>query len=136
VKKLRKYFFVLLCLFLSSCGRKNNTFLVFASKKKVVKINRLTLPAVRGLRIAQTKQGATLISWLPVEVSGDNIELVGYNLYKFVPTAFIPRKPVNKHPTTKLSYLDSNTVNYCYLVRAVFLARGKTVEGPASKILR
>lgn len=90
--------------------------------------------------MSQTEQGATKLSWHPVDRFIDSGELVGYNLYKFVHTAFIPRKSLNKKILKQTHYLDPHPPKpgqpkFCYLVRPVFIIHGKTIEGPASRVV-
>jgi len=138
--RLNKLFFIIITIsLLVACGRKNNNFLVFVPKEKIVKINKLTLPVVQGVKIKQLKEGSTQIVWYPLNTHINHAELIGYNAYKFAQTAFIPRKPINKQPIKQPSYIDTsknkNHLQYCYLVRALFITHGKTIEGPASKIV-
>ena len=85
------------------------------------------------------KEGSTQVVWHSIDRYTDQTELIGYNLYKFAQIAFIPRKPLNKQPIKQTSYLDTSKdkkqYRYCYLVRAIFITQGKTIEGPSSKIV-
>ena len=125
-------FILLLLLLITSCGRKNNNFFVFSKKDTSKKINKLTLPVIRRLK-ASAKDKTVMLSWKKVK----HKNLVGYNVYRFVHTAFIPREPINKEPITQEKFIDNikkTKSKICYLIRAVFLIQNKTIEGPASRI--
>lgn len=128
------YFSVFLLL-LSSCGRKNNNFFVFTKKEKPQKINRLTLPVVKGLKITHHENHTVTLAWYTVK----HENVIGYNLYRFVRTAFIPRKPLNKKPITQETFTETipksiRDHKICYVIRAVFLIQNKIIEGPTSKV--
>ena len=122
------------------CGRKNNNFLVFDKEKVLTKINKLTLPSVRNLKIHnKTLLTKTLLTWKPIKNDIKKTELLGYNVYKFSRTAFVPKKPINKKIIKKPEFLDmykqKKQTEVCYIVRAVFKIDNRIIEGPASKIV-
>jgi hypothetical protein len=120
---------VFVAIFFVSCGRKNNNFLDFSHKKREPKFNRLSLPAIQKLIIKKDGDVVTL-RW-------KKIQNAKYNVHRFIRTAFIPKKPVNKVPIKENYYTDKSNPpkNTCYLVRPVFYINGKTVIGPGSKIV-
>lgn len=119
------------------CGRKNSSFLNFNKSKPAVKVNPLTLPAVRGLTAARISDEIVEVCWQPV--INPAMDLQGYNLYRFVRTAFIPKKPLNKEPIQDKNFRDNLTnkkdVAFCYVVRPVFKIEGKNFEGPLSQVV-
>ena len=126
---------LLALLELSGCGRKNNNFLVFENKEKEVKVNKLTLPSVRNISLTG-KPHETIISWDKIDNAAPNGgTLIGYNLYRFIKTAFIPKNPINTQIIKKNYFVDFYLDNSCYTVRGLFKIGGKLVEGPASKIV-
>ena len=120
-------------IFLGSCGRKHHNFLDFSNKKREPKFNRLSLPAVQNLTVKK-EGGIVTLRWKKIL---DAWRLSKYNIYKFIRTAFIPKKPINKIPLTKTHYIDKSKTasNTCYLVRPVFTIKGRQVVGPGSKIV-
>jgi len=138
----RKIFLLLLIFGISGCGRKKRDFLSFDSKPETEKVNRLTLPAIKG--IGYKKKGLDPdsnieLSWSAPDFVEKNRTLVGYNVYKFTTTSFVPKKPINRTPLKTTFYREKlnkdGHKNVCFLVRALFLIRKKTIEGPASQIV-
>ena len=137
-KLINKILFFLLVLCLPGCGRKKRYFLSFDSKQETEKVNRLTLPAIKGA--SYKKNGPDFeLSWRKPDFVEKNRTLVGYNVYKFTTTSFVPKKPINRAPLKTTFYKEKlnkeGNKNICYLVRALFLIREKTIEGPASQIV-
>lgn len=130
----------IIVIFLSGCGKKNKNFLVFDNEKKPEKINKLTLPTIRGLTIKTISVGQKsdpnrkkiLLEWQKPELTGalpPMVVFVGYNIYKFSQEAFIPKNPINKE-IIKTEYFElakvspstykHNKQKSCYVVRPVF----------------
>jgi len=121
------------CLMITACGRKNKNFFHFEEKKKVSKINKLTLPSIRSVSVESVDK-KNKISWQRPDTTKH--QLIGYNIYRFDYRAFIPRKPLTTLPTKQLTYDDATTKNYYYIVRPLFLVNNKKVEGPASRVAK
>jgi hypothetical protein len=128
------------------CGRKQKHIFYFSDKKTFPKINKLSLPVVKGLNIKRDKTSCNL-SWFaisPQEITRDNLIFIGYNVYRLVNSCFVPKKPLNKKVITQDIYSD-NTITqvenlkeqekYCYLVRAVFTIYNQKIEGPSSQVV-
>lgn len=121
---------VVTALTLSNCGRKNNNFFCFDPKNKEVKINRLTFSSVRGLSLTK-KNNFVSITWDPI-IGAKN--LIGYNVYLFSKTSFIPKKPINNQLIKKTSFVFYTIQKEeCFVVRAVFKVEKNIIEGPTSK---
>lgn len=136
---------IFMILLFAGCGRKNTNFLVFNASEKKKRVNRLTLPNIHGLA-GTIKKDVVTLTWKPCDTTklNKNDEFLGYRVYKFLKTGFIPKKSVGKRIFTEPVFEEKRTNNktFCYLVRGVFLvsgvtppAAGKTIEGPSSKIL-
>ena len=154
----RFYLLTLSLLFLTHCGRKNNNFLNFDAAKHEPKINKLTLPSVKGVRITQTTNEQISLAWKEIEFVENTDDtppkqFLGYNVYRFARSAFIPKKPLRKkglcctttktffHDTTYLDVFEDQgmrepeTQPICYAVRPVFKVNSKIIEGTTSKIV-
>jgi hypothetical protein len=101
---------------------------VFSKETQSTKINKLSLPNVRNVKIV-TDKDVTTISWdKPVHEN-----LIGYNVYRFDPIAFIPKNHINKKIITTESYIEQTIdENTCYIVKPVYQFDKKQVEGPGS----
>ncbi len=150
---MRYIFFInigLIFLFLFfGCARKQKNIFDFSEKEKV-KINKLTLPVVQFLQ-AEKKGNDIFLTWQKINndfnlnENKSKVFFVGYNVYRFVDSGFVPRKPLNKRPLTLNNFCDvgvlepkgnhSSEFSYCYLVRAVFKIKDKNYQGPASQII-
>jgi len=141
VQRIKMYLIFAVPLCMIGCGRKNNSFLNFEKKEKVIKVNRLTLPSVKNITLSQNQNGTHFLQWTPVASKNTQRILVGYNIYRFIQTAFIPRKPLNKQPIKENFYHDTTLHGsktkkiICYVVRSVFKIKGKKFEGPLSNIV-
>jgi len=139
--KIKVTYTLLLLLMIANCGRKNNSFFNFGKKEPTVKINKLSLPSVRRLKATKQDEDTILLKWQPAQPTSTDRELVGYNIYKFARTSFIPKKPLNKSPIKetflqeKIKTAKKNCVAVCYAIRPVFRIEGKIFEGPLSEIV-
>lgn len=132
LKKKSKLLPLGVILLFSSCGRKNAHFFVFEKAKKTEKINKLSLPMPRNFK-AVFKKNRTELTWTKPQENN----LIGYNIYRFIETGFIRRKPINKKPITKESYIDLAPPHpACYLVRGIFHINNQSIEGPSSIIAK
>ena len=153
-------FLLVILVLLQACGRKNNNFLVFAPAKKETKINKLTLPAVKNVTLTSTPQKTLKLTWNhvtpPARSPNDKpTELLGYAVYRFSRSAFIPKKPLQKRDVQSKKSRISTTKNWyddasyqktfedqgvrspekeqiCYIVRPVFMIGQTVIEGPTS----
>ena len=141
-----------LCLCtLAACGRKPKQLYSHKESVKSYPYSRLTLPIVTN--ISATKSGGEVLArWVPLPQEPtppprihERVELdhtprfIGYNLYRFAKTGFIPKNPINNKLILSPQYRDippSDNYQWYYLIRAVFFVYGKKIEGPASKIAR
>ncbi len=137
-----KFFILILVISISGCGRKKRDFLSFDSKQETEKVNRLTLPAIKGFGYKKNcldPDSQLELSWNAPDFVEKNRTLIGYNVYKFTTTSFVPKKPINRTPLKTTFYQEKlnrdSHKNVCFLIRALFLIREKTVEGPASQIV-
>lgn len=122
---------VLCCL--PACGRKQRNIFNF-SEKNTTKINKLSLPAVKGVQV-QKNNSSNLVKWLPVDSS---MKLLGYNVYCLVRGSFAPKKPLNKQPVNQTHFTDTapgNKYPNCYFVVPVFSENDQIFEGPISQII-
>ncbi len=145
--------FFLIILFVPGCGRKQKDIFNFPEEKPVVRINKLSLPSVRGVSITKTA-GGNKVSWRSVlgpesflvastEDNQPEKELLGYKVYRLVRSSIVPKKPVNKNLIAETEFLDTQILHedfndvppYCYMVRAVFKISDQIVSGPASAIV-
>jgi len=163
---MRYFFFLKLFLFtivfFLGCGRKPKYFYDFTPPQKI-KINKLNLPAIKGLKAQKSDKGV-LLSWHSIDSTqlGKKIDaytliFLGYNVYRFASSGFVSRKALNKFIITENQFLDEikfEKLSYCYLVRAVFKISpsilrlfdftqdsgqvtqdARLVEGPASQVI-
>ena len=76
---------------------------------------------------------------IPTFQNENTPKILGYNVYKFLKTRFIPKHPINKKPIPNNSFLDTTSEStknhFCYAVRAVFLIDNKELEGPLSQVI-
>jgi hypothetical protein len=147
---LRLILFSVCLIFLFGCGRKQKNIFHFSSDKTTLKVSKLSLPAVKGLKIQKTKQG-NLLFWQDLSDSEKNrfvvddkieIKFVGYNVYRLVKSLFVPKKAVNQLLIKENQFLDDQIFqkklekeSNSYLVRAVFKFQDKNIQGPASQIV-
>lgn len=132
--------FLLVC---AACGRKQRTLFQFPVQEPV-RISKLALPAVRGLRVNNSATGA-VIDWEPVDthklpvVEGQKPELIGYHVYRLTKGRFLPKQPITKNPIVTTSYVDRRAKRQalpsCYAVRALFIFNNQTTQGPLSNIV-
>ncbi len=135
-------FLFFLTNFLTNCGRKNRAFFDFSAKQPDTKINRLTLPMVRGIKV-NIKDKNIFIQWKEAKCEEAGYKLLGYNIYKFSKDSFIPKEPLNKKVITNTKYIDKNSnqkiatryIVTCYAVRAVIKIDKRIFQGPTSKIV-
>lgn len=119
---------IAIILTFSGCGRKKTNLFSFPpipTTSPTKKIEKFSLPIVTNVTIEKNT-----LSWHILEHS----ELIGYNIYQFLPNGVVRQKPLNKKPITDTS-IPIIPEKYCYLIRAVFEINNQVVEGPASKIL-
>lgn len=122
----------------AQCGRKQRTLFQFPDQNSKP-INKLTLPAVRGLR-AQWQEDATLLTWQPAECPSDKapLSLLGYHIYCFTKGRFASKRPITTNPIVQTHFTDIANANKraqsCYMIRAVFSAHDQVIQGPASYI--
>lgn len=133
-------FTLFLGLILSSCGRKQRNIFFFPEKEPV-RINKLSLPVVRGLS-AQLSDKKIMVSWLPIDATTtlpDHISFVGYSVFRLTKGYFVPKQPIHKQPITTTFYSDGNLpkkdFSFCYMVRTVFMINDQISYGPASNIV-
>ncbi len=133
-------------LTLCSCGRKQKNLFSFG-EQEAPRINKLALPAVKGVT-AEKKQNGALISWFALDLPQTGaIEtpylcskyFAGYNVYRLVRTNIIPKHPRNKQPIKATEFFDKKlpqkkTATH-YLVRALFIYKNISIEGPTSHIV-
>jgi hypothetical protein len=148
--QLRLIFFSISLFLFFGCGRKQKNIFYFPSGKSALKVSKLSLPVVKGLKIQKTLQG-NLLSWYDLsdqerhrftELDKIEIEFVGFNVYRLVKSIFVPKKPVNQLLIKENRFLDNQIIqkefeqesNY-YLVRAVFKFQNKNIQGPASQVV-
>jgi len=115
------------CLF-TSCGRKQKNIFNF-NEIKNVKINKLSLPAIKGIGCRRTGN-YIIITWHPVT----HKSLVGYNIYYVPQGLVVKKKPLNKKAIKTNAFSHKVKNHSYYLVRGVFTLHTQTVEGPASQI--
>lgn len=137
---------IIICIsliILTNCGKKQNDIFSFQTQTKTVKINKLSFPAIKQVKVHKTSTGNNIF-WEHITKKTNNAYLHGYNIYKFTQKSFIPKKPINNIAIQKNSYLDTTTLDpiickkqhkVCYLVRALFNVNGKIIEGPSSQIM-
>jgi PBP1b-binding outer membrane lipoprotein LpoB len=147
LNKIYSYIFLVSIFLFSSCGRKQKNIFSFAPEPDV-KINKLDLPAVRGLSITKTKDGM-LLSWLDLfsrksspEINSLQKNFVGYDVFKLTKKMFIPRTPLNKAPLTTTQFLDRSNahtkksgVKSFYLIQSVFKFDNQIIKGPSSQVV-
>ena len=126
----------------SNCGRKRRNIFSFHETKKTVSVNRLSLPAVRGVRVVSFAHG-NKITWHALtthDITTKNTKLIGYNIYRLTKAGFVLKHALNKEPITKNEFLNriskNSSLNRAYLIRAIFKIQDETILGPASKIVR
>jgi len=76
------------------------------------------------------KEEKIKISWKEIS----HKDLIGYNIYQFSKSGFVPKLPLNKNPIQN-NYYISEKKNSCFLVRGVFKIDEQISEGPSSNIL-
>lgn len=125
--------FFALVILLPQCGKKRRNFYVYEQEDSSLKINKLSLPAIKEIKLNKTAEG-NHISWTSPK---QKHKLLGYNIYRFRKGKFIRKKPFLKTSIKKTAFIDkvkSNT-RWCYLVRGIFEVQKQVVEGPTSKIV-
>lgn len=134
----------ILLLLNTGCARKNPHFFEFKEQTITTNFKTLALPMVKKLTISQTPTHNAL-SWQALQskeyqAMHPKLEFVGYNLYRFTPSSFIPSKPLNEIPLTTPTFNDqfnkkhSNKI-YCYMIKAVFMHQEELITGPGSRII-
>ena len=142
--KIKAFFIFFLC-FVTSCGRKQKIFFPI-SQEEEVPINKLDLPAIKGL-FAQKNDMGVHISWLPLfsEKTPSGIKkfennLLGFNIFRLENNAmFIPKNPINKQIININYYIDTckkNNRDASYTVQPIFKFGNKIVGGPSSQIIK
>ncbi len=134
-------------LFFVGCGRKQKDIFHFSDQKPVPKINRLLLPSITGLKVESTLKG-NKICWNEFVntnfVVKEELEFLGYNVYRLVKCSFIPKSPINKKPLKNNFFVDKNVLQdqllkketrHCYLVRAVLKKQGRIMQGVSSQVV-
>jgi|GEM_PF-1459816 hypothetical protein len=127
------------------CGKKKKNIFSFNEHQKKEKINRLSLPSPQNIKYEENENGI-FITWkkinkenIPTFQNENTPKILGYNVYKFLKTRFIPKHPINKKPIPNNSFLDTTSEStknhFCYAVRAVFLIDNKELEGPLSQVI-
>lgn len=123
---------------LSCCGRKQKNIFQF-SDESISSTAKLSLPIIKGLAAHTTINGYS-ISWFEVKIDNAATQLIGYNVYRLVRTNIIPKHPLNNKPLKEPLFLDTKKIDSnkpaYYLVRGVFCAHKKIIEGPASNIVQ
>ncbi len=120
------------------CGRKQRGVYNFP-EKEAVKINRLTLPAVKGLSATVQKKVVTL-SWRALEVPS-TVRLIGYHVYRLAQGRFIPKLPITKKPVTLTTFVDKHAKRSAkdgmvsYVMRGVFEVDGQVIQGLTSQVV-
>lgn len=130
-----------------ACGRKQRNIFLF-DNQDIPRANKLTLPAVKGVKVREKSHGA-LVTWFPLDIPSTCAAtnpyycdkcFAGYNVYRLTRTNIIPRHPQNKRPIKATEFFDKkiplNKKNLYYLVRAVFICNKTPVEGPVSLIVK
>lgn len=118
------------------CGKRPKNFFSFEQKEEKAISTRMSLPAVRNMCYIKNAPHNKLV-WDAIT----SPNLIGYNVYCFLPTAFIPKKPANSAPLKNPFFLlrngDEDTQKEEYsIVRGVFNIDGKTQEGPSSHLYK
>jgi len=134
-QKLHIIFIVLVFCF-SSCGRKQRNIFNFSETNKL-KINKLTLPAVKGVKVKKINN-ENVVEWLEVKSNDKDMKLLGYNIYRLTRGYFAPKKPMNSKIITGNIFVDQHPKsNYpnCYFVTPVFSKQDQFFEGPISQII-
>ena len=131
-------------LLATGCARKNPNFFVFNQTQKEEALKPLMLPMIKKPVVIKNTEG-NKISWMPLTLEETqsflpDTQFVGYNVYRFTATSFIPCTPCNENPLENNWYLDiprkkDCTKKYYYLVKAVFKHNETIIEGPGSKII-
>jgi hypothetical protein len=135
---------LLIVIFFAHCGRKQRNVFNFPVKE-TAKINRLSLPAIRGLKVFKDKGGNTQLTWLAINdadlllTNGKKPRLVGYHVYRLVKGHFVPKQPITPQPLEKPEYIDpltrKNKKHRCYMIRGIFKIEGQIIQGPASQVV-
>lgn len=130
---------VIYAVVVAGCGRKQRGVYNFPEKQSV-KINKLTLPSVKGLTATAQQKRVTLV-WRPLEVSSDTTKLLGYHIYRLAQGRFIPKQPITKNPVTTTTFVDKRARKsakddiVCYVVRGVFEIDGQVIQGLTSQVV-
>ena len=110
---------------------------VFKEQNKEGLIQRLSLPSIKEL--ALKKEGSEIhLSWNPIESLRTDVTLLGYNIYQFCPSSFIPRSPLNDIPLQQAFFIDSSPEidsPLYYIVRGVFDYKKTGYLGPSSNVV-
>jgi hypothetical protein len=128
----------IVCAVVVGCGRKQRGVYSFPEKQSI-KINKLTLPSVKGLT-ATTQQKRVTLVWKPLEVQA-GVRLVGYHVYRLAQGRFIPKQPITKKPVTSTTHVDKRARKsakdgvVCYVVRGVFEIDGQVIQGLTSQVV-
>ncbi|MCK4265386.1 hypothetical protein KAW80_03440 [Candidatus Babeliales bacterium] len=130
---MRKLLVLILAgLLLPQCGKKKKHFFHYEQVNLPAKVNRLTLPSIKGFSIKK-ENGINILKWYPIEED----RLIGYFVYRFIQGKFIRKNPINKNLIIKTIFYDKPKSKYqwCYIIRAVFQVEGQVTEGPSSRII-
>ena len=129
-------FLILVFLIFTGCGRRQRGFFDFSSKAKKIKINKIELPVVQNLSVEYINSGCQLkwnhLSDRNIKLNEYIAEFVGYNIYKFVDSGFIPKYPINEQVELNNSFFDENiSCSFYYLIRAVFKVQDYNIKSEA-----
>ena len=150
---MRYIFFVYVGIILPflffGCARKQKNIFDFSEKEKT-SFNKLNFPVVNFLS-AEKKGNNVFLSWQKIKddfnlnQDKSKVIFVGYNIYRFIESGFVPKNPLNKKPLVSNNFCDVNVLkfknnncsifSYCYLIRAVFKIQDKVYLGPSSRVI-
>jgi hypothetical protein len=132
-------------LFLTpNCGRKQKSFLIFPDEVPV-KINKLDLPAVKGVVVQKVDAGLH-VSWLPlfsnktpIHIKKIESNFVGYDVFRLAKANIIPKRPLNPKPITENYFIDpkiKSKYQVYYTIQPVFKFDKQVLHGPSSQIVK
>ena len=134
-------------LFFTGCGRKQKNIFSFEPDQKL-KVTKLDLPAVKGLKIAKNGD-CNILTWFDLfnqknstSINSLQKNFIGYDVFKLTKRNFIPKRPLNKNPLTETQFVDKNKKftkksprKSFYLVQPVFKFDNQFIKGLSSQIV-
>lgn len=114
---------ILLLIFIG-CGKKTKNVV---SVKKKPPINILSLPSIQGAKAHRTNKNHIIISWLPItnqDIKNTAFSLVGYNVYRLVNNAIIPKQALTPKPILETFFIDQEIYHVhnhiCYVIKPLY----------------